>query len=141
MLSINDVTYSYENNKNVLKSINLELRSGEHVALAGPNGSGKTTLIKIICDLIEIQKGVIRFDGRDHRNKINKNKIVYLSSENELPDFLTGREFIHLLLNLYEVKDDVDKEIRKLSDYYSMNLHLDRLIEDYSHGMKKKKSN
>jgi sulfate/thiosulfate transport system ATP-binding protein len=48
-----------------LDGINLEIPSGELVALLGPSGSGKTTLLRIIAGLEFADSGTIRFDGRD----------------------------------------------------------------------------
>ncbi len=48
-----------------LKGIDLEVRSGEFLALLGPSGSGKTTLLRIIAGLDFADDGLIRFDGED----------------------------------------------------------------------------
>ncbi|WP_083452673.1 ATP-binding cassette domain-containing protein [Oceanobacillus caeni] len=59
--------------------------------MAGPNGSGKTTLIKLIVDLLKIQEGSISINKTSHDNPSVKKEIIYLSSEDFLPDFLTGK--------------------------------------------------
>ncbi|MFO8050497.1 MAG: phosphate ABC transporter ATP-binding protein [Thermoplasmatota archaeon] len=51
--------------KNVLKGIDLKVRKGEIMALVGPSGSGKSTLLRTINRLIELDKGSIRFKGKD----------------------------------------------------------------------------
>ncbi len=48
-----------------LDHVNLDIRSGELVALLGPSGSGKTTLLRIIAGLEWPDAGEIRFDGED----------------------------------------------------------------------------
>jgi sulfate transport system ATP-binding protein len=48
-----------------LKSISLEVASGELLALLGPSGCGKTTLLRILAGLEFADSGVIRFDGDD----------------------------------------------------------------------------
>ena len=48
-----------------LKSINMELRKGEFVAVMGPSGSGKTTLLNLIGVLDKPTKGKIWIDGKD----------------------------------------------------------------------------
>src|SRR6185312_4701822 len=47
----------------VLKDINLNVDSGEHIVLCGPSGSGKSTLIRCINYLEEIQEGTIEVNG------------------------------------------------------------------------------
>jgi sulfate transport system ATP-binding protein len=48
-----------------LDRVNLDIRSGELVALLGPSGSGKTTLLRIIAGLEWPDEGNVRFDGED----------------------------------------------------------------------------
>jgi sulfate/thiosulfate transport system ATP-binding protein len=50
---------------NALDSVDLEIPSGELVALLGPSGSGKTTLLRIIAGLEFADSGTVRFDGKD----------------------------------------------------------------------------
>ena len=62
-LSLRDVTFSYEPNKPVLHSINLEVASGEMIGLVGHTGAGKSTLINLITRLYDVEEGEIRIDG------------------------------------------------------------------------------
>ena len=48
-----------------LECVDLEIKSGELVALLGPSGSGKTTLLRIIAGLDWPERGEVRFDGED----------------------------------------------------------------------------
>lgn len=49
----------------IVKSISLEVHSGEVVGLLGPNGAGKTTTFYMICGLVEVTEGKVYFDGED----------------------------------------------------------------------------
>jgi ATP-binding cassette subfamily B protein len=62
-LSLRDVTFSYEPNKPVLHSINLEVASGEMIGLVGHTGAGKSTLTNLITRLYDVEEGEIRIDG------------------------------------------------------------------------------
>lgn len=137
ILNIRNVTFSYNKKKNILNDVSFKLRRGEIAVLAGPNGSGKTTLIKLIFDLLAIQKGSITINDKLNTNIEAKRNILYLPSDNLLPEFLTGNEYIKLMCNMYDVT--TNKELlEKLIKYYSMETSMDDLIEAYSHGMSKK---
>ena len=59
VISVKDVTFSYDKQRNVLSSLNLEVPKGSVFGLLGVNGAGKTTLIKQIIGLMQIQEGDI----------------------------------------------------------------------------------
>ena len=63
MLTVNEITKSF-NRKFALDSVSLQINKGEIYGLLGPNGAGKTTLIRIINQIIQQEKGTIRFDGK-----------------------------------------------------------------------------
>ena len=63
MLVCESISKSYENE--VLSNFNLEVGSGEIVALLGPSGSGKSTLLRIICGLENSDSGKVIFNGID----------------------------------------------------------------------------
>ena len=63
ILQIRNLTKTYENGFQALKSVNLDVKEGEISALLGPNGAGKTTLISAICGLTNITEGEILVGG------------------------------------------------------------------------------
>lgn len=64
----NDVSFGYNEEKMVLKNINLNAKSGESIALVGPTGSGKTTVINLLTRFYDINSGEIKIDGLDIKN-------------------------------------------------------------------------
>ncbi|OGR00208.1 MAG: lipid A export permease/ATP-binding protein MsbA [Deltaproteobacteria bacterium RIFOXYD12_FULL_50_9] len=66
-IEFKDVSFHYDNNVPVLKGINLTVRAGEVVAIAGPSGGGKTTLVNMIPRFFEATGGTILIDGHDIR--------------------------------------------------------------------------
>jgi len=64
ILSVQDISKSFKLRK-VVKSISLEIKSGEVVGLLGPNGAGKTTAFYMIVGLIAADSGNILLDGQD----------------------------------------------------------------------------
>ena len=51
IISIKDLSKTYNSGFEALKAVNLEIKRGEILALLGPNGAGKTTLISTICGI------------------------------------------------------------------------------------------
>lgn len=62
-----DVSFSYEVGRPVLKHLNLRLQRGEILAIVGPSGSGKTTLANLLPRFYEISEGALKLDGYDIR--------------------------------------------------------------------------
>lgn len=60
-----DVTFAYEEGKNVLEHVSFEVKSGESVALVGPTGAGKSTIVSLISRFYDVSSGRITVDGKD----------------------------------------------------------------------------
>ena len=59
----------------ILRGIDIDLRSGERVALTGPSGAGKTTLMSVLAGLAEPDSGTVLLDGRplgDHGPQLRR---------------------------------------------------------------------
>ncbi|MBE5873028.1 MAG: ABC transporter ATP-binding protein [Lachnospiraceae bacterium] len=67
-VTFDNVTFGYQPEKQILKSINLEIPAGTRVAVVGPTGSGKTTLINLLTRFYDVQEGAILLDGHDLRD-------------------------------------------------------------------------
>ena len=65
IIEIKDVSYSYTQEAEALRNINLTIREGELVAILGRNGSGKTTLIRHLIGLIKPEENKVFVNGRD----------------------------------------------------------------------------
>src|SRR3954464_4588354 len=65
IISISQLTKRYASGLEALKSVSLEISSGEIFALLGPNGAGKTTLISIVCGLVTPTSGTVQVEGFD----------------------------------------------------------------------------
>ena len=61
-ISINDLSFSYKNNIEVIKGINLDIESGEIIALVGPSGEGKSTIFSLLIKFIKPKSGSIIID-------------------------------------------------------------------------------
>ena len=126
MISIENLKVSYADN-NVLKCVNLSIPSSSIHGLVGLNGSGKTTLLNTLYGLKEKQAGSISYNSLP----IEKSKIAYLESLNYFYPYITGKEYLRMFQT-----QNVNFNIDKWNELFE--LPLNKLIEDYSTGMKKK---
>lgn len=64
-VKFDDVTFSYEQGKTVLKHISFDVKPGESVALVGPTGAGKSTVVSLLSRFYDLDSGKITIDGKD----------------------------------------------------------------------------
>lgn len=137
LLSVKNLDYSYNSRTQVLHDVSFDIPENQIVGLIGPNGSGKSTLIKVILDLLKVQHGQVTIDSGSGQDRSAKMASIYLSSNDYLPEFLTGEEYLHFIHGLYKVPMNFS-DIAGHFERYSMKGRQHDLIEDYSHGMRKK---
>ena len=137
-LTIKNLTKSY-GEKEVLKDIDFTFEEGKIYGLIGRNGAGKTTFFNCLNEDVEIDKGefVISDDYGD--NKLRTEDIGYVISTPTVPEFLTGKEFLTFFL---EINKDNIKETKTIDEYFDLvkinKEDQDKLLKEYSHGMKNK---
>ena len=133
-LEIKNLNKSY-GKKEVLKDINFTFEEGKIYGLLGRNGAGKTTFFNALNEDIKIDSGEFFLEGK----KLETTDIGYVVSTPQVPEFLTGREFLQFYLDINKDKIEDIKDI----DYYFDLVKLNKedqnlLLKDYSHGMKNK---
>jgi ATP-binding cassette subfamily B protein len=67
-IAFKNVSFSYQENDEILRNINIEIEPGQTVAIVGQTGSGKTSLVKLINRTFDVNSGQILIDGRDVRD-------------------------------------------------------------------------
>ncbi len=66
-VSFSDVNFSYKEDEKLIENLNIDIKSGQNVAIVGPTGAGKTTLVNLLMRFYEINDGKITIDGKDIR--------------------------------------------------------------------------
>lgn len=125
MITISNLTISYNKDEKVIENLNLSLEDNLIHGIVGLNGAGKTTLLNTLYGLKKPDTGTIQFDNI----VINKKSVAYLVTENFFYSNITGKEYLSLFKNN---EFDIDRW-NKL-----FNLPLNKIIDGYSTGMKKK---
>jgi len=64
-IEFRDVSYAYDEDKNVLRHVNLDIEKGKTFALVGPSGGGKTTICHLIPHFYDVESGEILLDGKE----------------------------------------------------------------------------
>ncbi len=124
-----------------VSELSLTLEAGQIVGLLGPNGAGKTTTLHTIMGLKAPTSGDVRINRVSVRSPEIahvRRSIGYLPEQPVLYDYLTGREFIQFLGQLYDAALDLDGRLTDDLDAVQMGQDADRLIRTYSMGMRKK---
>lgn len=135
VLEFKDVTFAYEEGKEVIKDFNLKLENNDRLTLKGRSGSGKSTIFKLAYGLLKPSSGHVLLNGVDTYLLDNdtKNKVFgivyqdYYFSNGTIKDELT-------LLN-----DDIsDEKVYQILNLVGLDrikdIHKKLLINDYSTG-------
>ena len=124
-----------------IEDVSLVVQTGEIFGLLGPNGAGKSTTLRILITVLPPSSGTARILGHDVRTEADtvRSLIGYVPQERAIDRFLTGREHLELLGNLYHLpKRDATTRIDELLRLVNLEEHADRVAKTYSGGMKRK---
>jgi ABC-2 type transport system ATP-binding protein len=125
--------------KEVLKNIDFTFQEGKIYGLLGRNGAGKTTLFNCLNRDIKADSGTFFLEEYGTRREVAAEDIGYVLSTPTVPEFLTGREFLKFFLDINESAMQNPKTLDEYFDMVSIAPEdRDKLLKDYSHGMKNK---
>ncbi|HAA57775.1 MAG TPA: ABC transporter ATP-binding protein [Myxococcales bacterium] len=122
------VDFSYNQKETVLKDFQLEVHTGQTIALVGSTGSGKSTIVNLVARFYEVTQGAILFDGIDIRERslhwLHSKLGVVLQS----PHLFSGtiRENIR-----YGRLDATDEEIEQAAKMVNAHDFISRLPKTY----------
>ena len=125
--------------KKVLTDIDFTFEEGKIYGLLGRNGAGKTTLFNCLNRDIKYDSGEFYIEENGTRREALSEDIGYVLSMPVVPEFLTGREFLKFFMDINGKNIKEPKSIDEYFDYMSIDEEdRDKLLKDYSHGMKNK---
>lgn len=125
--------------KKVLNDIDFAFEEGKIYGLLGRNGAGKTTLFNCINKDLRADSGDFYMEQDGVRSELKAEDVGYVLSTPTVPEFLTGREFLKFFMDINEASLTEKKNLDEYFDSMSIGVDdRDRLMKDYSHGMKNK---
>jgi ABC-2 type transport system ATP-binding protein len=128
-------------NVRAVNELSFQVYQGEIFGLLGPNGAGKSTTLRILITLLQPTSGSAKIFGLDSVADAERVRrtIGYVPQERAIDRFLTGREHLELLANLYHLpQDEATRRIGQLLKLVELEQHADRPAKTYSGGMKRK---
>ncbi len=137
-LIIEHLAKSYDK-RQVLRDIDFAFDSGKIYGLLGRNGAGKTTLFNCLNRDIKADSGSFSLMQDGQRRTVSADDVGYVLSTPTVPEFLTGREFLKFFLEINEGKILDPQPLDAYFDEIRISPEdRDKLLKDYSHGMKNK---
>lgn len=131
LLAFTNVSFGYEEGKDILTDVNLTLKKGMTYALVGPTGGGKTTTASLMARLYDPSAGTIYLDGRDIRTYTDEERAQKIGFILQEPFLFSGT-----------VRDNIvygNQELNMLSDdelYARLKAsNLERLLERFPEGL------
>ncbi len=133
-IEIRNLTKFYGKHKGI-ENLSFSVKKGEIFGFLGPNGSGKTTTIRTLLGLLQPTKGEAYIFGRSIKDDIVeiKKNIGYIPGDLNLYGHLTGRQFLEYFKSLRQTNASLLTELLSIFE-----IPPDRLIKEYSKGMKQK---
>jgi Cu-processing system ATP-binding protein len=120
----------------VLKGVDLAIKSGRVTAVLGPNGAGKSTLIKMILGLTHPDAGTLTVNGATvNGDSAYRADLGYMPQHPRFPENLTGREVVRLLRDL---RADAVPEDDDLFESFGLVRELDKPVRTLSGGTRQK---
>ena len=125
--------------KEIFNDVDFTFESGKIYGLIGRNGIGKTTFFNCLNEDLPINSGKFYLEDEFGNDELKTKDIGYVTSSPVIPEFLTAREFLDFYI---EINKDKIKDLKDI-DYYLDLVKLshedcDKLMKDFSHGMKNK---
>ncbi|MGN1195345.1 MAG: ABC transporter ATP-binding protein [Acutalibacteraceae bacterium] len=127
-VEVKDVTFSYVEDKTVLKDVNAHAKSGEKLAFVGSTGAGKTTITNLINRFYEIDQGEITIDGisiKDIKKDDLRSSMAFVLQDSKL--FVgTIKDNIR-----YGKLDATDEEIIEAAKIANAHSFIEKLPDGY----------
>lgn len=132
MLEIKNLKYGYEVDKDIINSLNVQLKPKSFNSILGSNGSGKTTLVKLMAGILKADSGEVLLDGKELEDK--DVAIVFQNPQDQFVRPIVYNDLAFGLENLNMSVEDINKKIKEAAKYFEIEHLLDRSVHSLSGG-------
>jgi len=124
----------------ILKDVNLDIKSGEFIVFVGPSGCGKSTLLRCISGLETISAGTLEIDGRVVNDVApSKRGIAMVFQSYALYPHMTVYDNMAYALRLQNTpKAELDQKVRAAAEKLQLTKYLERLPKALSGGQRQR---
>ncbi len=139
-VKLTDVGKSYGGTVEVLKDINLDIRTGELVVFVGPSGCGKSTLLRMIAGLEKITSGTLEIGGRVVNDVPPAQRgIAMVFQSYALYPHMTVRDNMAFALKIAKkTRQEIDAAVARAAKILQLEPYLDRLPKALSGGQRQR---
>ena len=143
MLEIKGLSFAYENDRPVLKGVDMALEDGQVGILLGRNGAGKSTLLKIITGVLKPSGGSVLFNGQDLLAMTRRERaalVAYVPQQIDFGDLTVYQTVLTGRVSYYSIKpskSDLDVVERVLSEMDLSSVSC-RNVQELSGGERQK---
>ncbi|MEM7547503.1 MAG: sn-glycerol-3-phosphate ABC transporter ATP-binding protein UgpC [Pseudomonadota bacterium] len=139
-VKLTDVGKKYGEMVEVLKNINLDIKTGELIVFVGPSGCGKSTLLRMIAGLERITAGTLEIDGEPMNNVPPAQRgIAMVFQSYALYPHMTVRENMAFALKLAKKSAaEIDEAVGRAATVLQLDAYLDRLPKALSGGQRQR---
>lgn len=136
--------YGYDEQRNILDDINLEIKQGELIAFMGANGSGKSTLARLLNYLLKKKSGVIITDDLNYDDENNIYKIrskigmVFQNPDNQIISDIICEDIAFGPENLNLDENEINQCVENALKMVDMFEYKDMFVSNLSGGQKQK---
>ncbi|HIF9222801.1 TPA: ABC transporter ATP-binding protein [Photobacterium damselae] len=143
LLSLNNLAYSYDGERQTLQNVSFDVHKGEFVAILGKNGSGKSTLTRLIMGVLEPDQGTICLNGEDLTNstifeRSQRIGVVMQNPNHMISHHMIFDEVASGLRNRGMAEEMVEEKVYAMLELCGLGRYRDWPIDALSYGQKKR---
>jgi ABC-type multidrug transport system fused ATPase/permease subunit len=128
-IAFKNMSFAYEEGKDVLHDINLSIKPGETVAIVGQTGSGKSSLVSLTARFYEVEKGEVTVDGYDVRSVTQQSLRRQIGIVPQDPILFTGTIEENIKFGALNASHEAVVEVSKTVGAHSFINRLDKGYE------------